>query len=120
MSKKSEAKREAEAHKCQTEFDSLKRNIISYLEVQRATALPLTLLDDVAAHNEHCTNSIIPEEAIRQEKADADTKNVQRMKLRQKRNCETNVWRGWKKRSLTHLTIKINDEVGVRCVRAVW
>lgn len=70
-------KEEAQTRKCQDEFDGLQRNIISYLEVQHATVLPVAILDQIHSHNERCANSINPEEIIQHKRAEADQQHAQ-------------------------------------------
>lgn len=71
-----QARLEEEARHCQAEFDALKENIIAYLEVQHV-ALPQTVLNQIAAHNNSCSMQITPEMVEQQEKAEADAKLAQ-------------------------------------------
>ena len=71
-----QAKSDEESRRCQAEFDSLKQNIIAYVEVQHVP-LPKTVVDQLAAHNYSCTNTISPEIVKQQETADADAKLAQ-------------------------------------------
>jgi hypothetical protein len=72
-----QARQEEEIRKCQAEFDSLKQNIISYLQVQHLTTLPAPIIGQIQSHNEHCSNSISAEGVIQQQKAEEDAKLAQ-------------------------------------------
>lgn len=74
---------EEESRQCRAEFDSLKQNIIAYVEVQHVP-LPQTVLNQIATHNENCTNTISPKLVKQQEKADADANLAQEEATKEK------------------------------------
>lgn len=78
-----QARLEEKSRQCQAQFDSLKQNIISYIEVQHAP-LPQIVLSQIAAHNDSCTNQISPEMVQQQEKAEADAKLAQEEAAKEK------------------------------------
>ena len=65
-----------EQQKCETEFDSLKQNIIAHTEVQHVD-LPQEIREQIAAHNRRCTNPISVEVVENQQKAEFEAKAAQ-------------------------------------------
>jgi hypothetical protein len=78
-----EAKLEEKSRQCQVEFDALKQDIIAYVEVQHVP-LPQIILNQIAAHNGRCTNTVSPEIVEQQEKANADAKLAQEKAAKEK------------------------------------
>jgi hypothetical protein len=62
-----------EQQKCQTEFASLKQDIIAYTEVQH-TEVPSEIQQQIASHNSRCTNPISVEVVQQQQRTEAEAK----------------------------------------------
>ena len=73
---------EEESHRCETEFDSLKQNIIAYTQIQHVS-LPQSIQDQIARHNETCANRISPEILAAQAKAENDGRIAQEKAARE-------------------------------------
>ncbi len=71
-----------EQQKCQTEFDSLKQNIIAYAEVQHID-LPEEIRAQIAAHNSRCANPISVEVVENQRKVEVEAKAAQEQAARE-------------------------------------
>lgn len=82
-SRERQAKLDEEFRQCQIEFDSLKQNIIAYVGVQQISLSP-TILAQITAHNNKCSNTISPEQVMQQEKADVEAKLTQEKAAREK------------------------------------
>ena len=68
------AKREHQ--RCQTDFDSLKQNIIAYRDIQKED-LPQSIQEQIKVHNGLCTNQISIEVVENQRKAEIEAKAAQ-------------------------------------------
>ena len=64
---------QAENNHCDEEYDSLKRNIIAIVGVQRKN-LPPAVLAQITEHNKRCTLAVVPDHILQQEKADAEAR----------------------------------------------
>jgi S1-C subfamily serine protease len=62
-----------ENNHCDEEYDSLKRNIIAIVGVQRKN-LPPAVLAQITEHNKRCTLAVVPDHILQQEKADAEAR----------------------------------------------
>jgi hypothetical protein len=71
-----QAKLREKLQQCQSEFDSLKQVIISYTDNQKSV-LPQSVVNQIATHNNACSNTISPEGIRQQQLAAASAKSAQ-------------------------------------------